>query len=155
MTLKIYRILWLFPVLLVLLLDQASAQTRGNQVACETIGSESWTHVGPQKTCYIKVNTWINSTSCTILTVRETVTGLSFWQSKKIYFLPIKVDVTFPNLITYGANGCSIKTIYKDNFKNLGRMKRLDLGNNQIESVPTNAFEDCVNLEWLQFGEKT
>lgn len=119
---------------------------------CESMGAENWTHAGRQKTCYIKFTTWINSTGCSISSTRESTTGLSFWGSKKIYFLPVKVAESFPNLLVYGANACSVRTISKENFKNLNKMIRLDIGHNFIETVPTDTFEDCIALEWLQMG---
>jgi hypothetical protein len=138
--------------LVVVFLNATLAYRNWHQIECEVIGNENWTHAGPQRTCYLKVNTTINSPGKTIGR-KETVPGLSFWFNKKIFYLPINVSESFPNLVVYGANGCSVKTISKVNFRGLKKLIRLDLGYNEIAFIPDDTFEDLKALEWLQIGE--
>lgn len=135
---------------LIFTLIALSAKTSAQTVSCENIGYENWTHANRQKTCYIKITTTITTPTTSITAPTESVLGLSLWENKKISYLPVKVAESFPELLVYGAAGCSVTRISKENFINLRRMKRLDLSNNQIALVPNNAFEDLVALEWLQ-----
>lgn len=110
--------------------------------------------VGDQKTCSMFGGAMIDSPEFTIKSAKdETVTGLFFFANPRVSFLPVKVYESFPNLIGYLANGCSIRKISKENFKNLSKLKMLGLSINQIQTIPSNAFEDLTSLQELYLGE--
>lgn len=82
------------------------------------------------------------------------INDLIFSNNKKIEHLPVEVAITFPVLNFYSARNCSIKTIAKIHFKGLTFLKTLNLGENQIETIRSNTFEDLVSLTNLVLGEK-
>lgn len=63
----------------------------------------------------MKTLTSIDSNDTTILP-DATVDALDFDGNKNISFLPVKVDVSFPDLKIYSSS-CSIKTVTKVHFK--------------------------------------
>lgn len=78
---------------------------------------------------------------------------LSMWNNKKIFYLPTDLDQTFSNLIQIVAADCSIKSIHKENFKNLKNLKYLWLDGNRLEEVAINTFDDLESLEDLHLSE--
>lgn len=68
--------------------------------------------------------------------------------------MPTNLSLSFPDLIGISADFCSIKMVFKENFKNLNKLKELWLSNNQIEKVMGNTFEDLTSLEWLYLREE-
>lgn len=74
----------------------------------------------------------------------DTVTGLRMYGNKKIKFLPLNVDKLIPNLVAYSASHCTIKTILKDNFKNLNKLKEPHLRDNHIEKI----YEILLKTSW-------
>lgn len=117
------------------------------QISCENL----WI-IG--KTCWIKsTDSIINSSYTTIIKTVAEITKLEFNHNKKIFFLPVEVAFSFPNLVTYSALNCSIKTIAKIHFKNLKMLESLDLKKNQIEVVRSNTFEDLSSLKNLDLRE--
>lgn len=99
--------------------------------------------------------TTIDSHGFTISSAKdETITALRFDGNKKVLFLPVGVYEQFPNLAFLRADHCSIRTISKENFKNLKKLKELQLYYNQIETIGTDVFEDLTSLELLYLGEK-
>lgn len=81
--------------------------------------------------------------------VDETIGGLRFYSNPNIFFLPAKVSKSFPNVIVYNAESCSVKSLSHDNFEKLGRLKVLLLNDNEIEKLDSFVFADLVSLEWL------
>lgn len=77
---------------------------------------------------------------------------LIFRNNKNIYFLPSDVYETFPNLIELDADKCSVFEIFKENFWNLRNLKILRLQENEIRTIPSDAFEDLKELESLLLG---
>lgn len=69
--------------------------------------------------------------------------------NKKIFFLPIKVADSFPNLVVLSAWGCSLTKISKENIKDLRKLTFYTLTGNKIENIPSDAFEGLTSLEWL------
>lgn len=95
-------------------------------------------------------STSIDSYGFTITSNRdETITGLDLESNKNIFFLPIRVDRSFSKLVAYNANGCSLKSLSKENFKNLRFLKQLWLGENEIEKIYSDTFVDLSSLEDL------
>lgn len=79
--------------------------------------------------------------------------AISFYGNSKISFLPQGVGGKLPNLLSYAATYCSVKAIFKDNFKGLSKLIYLGLNRNEIEKIPTNTFEDLKVLEKLELGK--
>lgn len=118
-------------------------------IKCEWVGSYN---TYSDACCYMKGKTIINESSMELAKRNETfIDALNFNMNKKIQFLPIRVSETFPQIIQYLANRCSIKTISKSNFEGLDKLTDVLLGGNQIEVIPTDTFEGLVNLVYLDF----
>lgn len=126
------------------------------EIACETIENNDWfdTPVGTVKTCLMRETTVINEADVTIATNDESIGGLSLYSNRKIKFLPVQVGEKLPNLLGYSAYSCSIKTISKENFAGLNKLKVLYLNGNQIEKVNRNTFEGLVSLEDVRLCKK-
>lgn len=106
------------------------------------------------KVCLMDRSTMIDQPGIIITTLNDRfVTGLNFRSNKNIFLLPRNVHLSFPNLLEYDADSCSITKIVGANFKGLKTLKYLDLESNQIESIPSKTFEDLVSLERLDLGE--
>lgn len=73
--------------------------------------------------------------------------------NKKIEFLPNNVYESFPQLVVLKASFCSIRSIGKQNFKNLHKLKRLNLDGNQITKILDDTFEGLEALEYIDLGE--
>lgn len=101
----------------------------------------------------MKVNATINSEGYVVSPAETSILGITFYLNKKISFLPVRVDETFPNLIAYSAADCSLTSVSRINFKNLKKMKTLNLRNNQIVKVKSDTFEDLTLLEVLWLGK--
>lgn len=105
-------------------------------------------------TCLMDVKTKIYEANATVSTQDETVGALSLSFNKKIFHLPIDVAESFPNLQVFYAARCSITKISKSNFKGLSKLRRLDLYHNQIETIPSDTFSDCIELERFGLGNR-
>lgn len=124
------------------------------ELSCESYTTSEWVKAGEQATCYIK-STAIASDGIKFSPESdESVLALNFYQNEKVLFLPIGVDEKFPNLEDYDASFCSITAIKKKNFEKLKNLKRLYLGNNQIEKVRSDTFQDLISLEILHLSKK-
>lgn len=120
------------------------------QVSCEYISNHDDRQTGVQKTCHLQLKTMIDSPAYKIKSSNdETVGGVYFKNNKKIYFLPIGVSQSFPQLKTYIATNCSIKTLSKENFSNLKELETLWLYDNEIEMIPADLFRDLKSLKRL------
>lgn len=116
------------------------------RIACEKIDNIQWS--GGPKTCFMNRTTSIHSTGTTIASTRDGgIEVLMFDGNKKIFYLPKNSYQNFPNLMQYSAWSCSIKSISKDNFKNLSKLKMLYLNLNQIERINSDTFVDLPSLE--------
>lgn len=103
------------------------------------------------KTCLMQQTTTIASEGFVVSPSDSSVEGIDFFFNKKIQFLPIQVDETFPNLVIYDAGLCSIKVVAKNSFKNLTKLERLYLQYNKIELIDFGTFGDLTSLKilWL------
>lgn len=122
-------------------------------IACENVALTLWiSPVITNKTCNMRVTTSINDSTTTISTRDDSVNALDFAINNKIYFLPIQINETFPNLLTFNAYKCSLRQISKENFSGLKKLIKLYLYSNQIEEITSESFEDLVSLEelWLR-----
>lgn len=142
-------------ILLTLVITISPAQALSSKVSCEKVESLNWNHVSAQRTCYMDRVTMIDSPTIAILDSHDdTIGGLRFYMNAKISFLPIKVFKSFPNIVVYNAEGCSIKSTSHENFEKLRRLKVLLLNDNEIEKLDAYIFDDLVSLEWLVLRKK-
>lgn len=122
-----------------------------SQITCESFGEFYYTG-GGVKACKI-IKSSIDSEEITISPNDESVQGISFWNNRKIKFLPIKVAETFANLLVYYAGYCSLTTIKKENFAGLKKVKVMNLNYNRISTIYDGTFEDMIALEQLFLRE--
>lgn len=83
----------------------------------------------------------------------QSVDGLFFNENKKIEYLPVAVYRSFPNLIEYQANDCSIKEISRKNFEKLYKLNYIRLHFNQIEKITSDTFADLPLLRGIALSE--
>ena len=79
--------------------------------------------------------------------------SLSFKNNKEVKFLPKNIAKTFPNLIEFNAKNSSLKKVDPETFKNLDKLKLLDLSSNEIESIDPETFTDLTSLEELDLSD--
>lgn len=145
-----------FVILIVTVFDFCT-KIDAKEVACEKVTVLSWGEpIGKAKTCHMMHTTTINEPGATISSrdEDEAMAGLSFYTNMKIFYLPESVDGIFPNLMGYSAPFCFVKEISKVNFQGLKKVKFLYLQYNQIEKIPSNTFEDLVELEKVELRKK-
>lgn len=63
-------------------------------------------------------------------------------------------DVFGSKILTIILDGNLLKTISRDFFKNLKKLKILQLSENFIKTIDDKTFDDLVSLESLSLGEK-
>lgn len=117
------------------------------QIPCEIIEIED------QKTCSVPETTGIESFNFTISARRDSTIERLQFRNKNIIFLPTRVDKNFPNLKTYDAFDCSIKSISRENFRNLFKLIILNLNTNNISEISSDAFNDLSELSILILGK--
>lgn len=83
----------------------------------------------------------------------NSVKMISMFDNKNISFLPVKIDVIFPNLEIYYAYNCAIEEIVKENFQNLYHLQQLSLDKNQIMEISSDIFQDLYSLQILTLGQ--
>lgn len=97
--------------------------------------------------CIMTERTAINATNFVIADLKdEDVGGIDFNYNKAIEYLPYKIYMQFPNLVTYRAQSCSVKGISKENFEQLNRLKNINLESNRIEKISGNTFKGLEKL---------
>lgn len=149
-TSEIYFIDKIIKFLILLAIFQFLEQVHGAKITCENTYNVKWNSVNETvKTCAMKHTTAILEDDVGISSVSGSVQGLTFTKNKKVFFLPVNVAESFPNLTAYSGTETSIKDVAKKNFKGLRKLRSLDLSDNQIDLVQTDTFEDLVNLEIL------
>lgn len=120
------------------------------EIPCSEIKNHKWLYVGQQKTCYMKKSLKIDEDDSTISPQSNEVNAFNLcWSNNKVLFLPIEIHESFPELIMYRAQDCSITTVAKEHFENLSELKVLLLGENGIEMIPPGVFDDLTALEHL------
>lgn len=126
------------------------------EVFCEKIEMvDSWTRnhgIPVTKTCQMGeasgATTAINSTGFAISSEPdESAEGFNSWNNSKIEYLPEDICDVFPNLIVLSAGSCSIKSVSKDNFRNLNRLRYVHLYRNEIERIDNDVFDDNLELQ--------
>lgn len=137
-----------------------SIQTSSKQISCKEIKTEEWiirsksfgNSNNEHLTCQMTVGAQddgIDSLGTTITDVNHNVTVLNLPGSKKVLFLPIRVDRNFPDLFMYSANNNFLQKIARINFLNLKHLVILSLGDNQIDRIDEDTFEDLESLQLL------
>lgn len=127
----------------------------GKEIPCESVTDINWSSlVGTVKSCMMRPKTSINELNVKISPFDDSIKGLELMDNKNIFYLPVQVGVTFPNLLGYDARNCFIKEIFKENFKGLNKLRKLWLYGNLIERITSETFEDLQALEKLWLGEK-
>jgi Leucine-rich repeat (LRR) protein len=141
-----------FDLLLTDLLTLCSFNVSAFEVACDTLENYDWS-IGTKKTCFIR-STAIPAVGFEISSkIDESVGGIDLQDNTGVKFLPENVAKKFPKLIIYNAAFCWIQEVSKENFKNLLRLQKLYLNNNQIKKISINTFEDLTELEVLYLSE--
>lgn len=123
----------------------------GTQIACEKIFFNPW--VG-DFLCIMNSYTVINNNNYTIsdpFNVR--VERMEFSENRYIEFLPILLHQKFPNIKKYYAARCAIKEITKQNFKNLLKLREVNLAGNQIYAVLSDIFKGIERLFKLNLSK--
>jgi hypothetical protein len=126
-----------------LAIDNAS----GHQVPCEKIVYDDWSYIGSLQVCEMRESTVIDLPRSVISTRTSSVKALRLQDNKKIFFLPEKVSESFPELLSYSADACSLTIVSKRNFKGLSKLRHLGLSLNQIKKIDSDTFEGLVSLE--------
>lgn len=104
--------------------------------------------------CMMDEKTAINATNFVIAELKdEDIGGIDFNYNKAIEYLPYKIYMQLPNLVTYRAQWCSIKQISKQNFEELRRLKNILLNNNKIQKISGNTFRGLEKLIEIDLSE--
>lgn len=74
---------------------------------------------------------------------------------KALEFLPVNLSRTFPNLIYYEAQNCSIRVLTKRHLKGFIKLQILILSGNKLQEIPAKAFEDLKNLRKLNLSRNS
>lgn len=122
------------------------------EIMCESVTESYLDYIGKLKNCRMYSQSVLNEPNMTFKENDESITGILFDRNKKIAHLPVKIDESFPSLMGYSAYACSIKGISKANFKGLNKLRYLSLQRNMIEIVPSDSFDDLLNLEYLKLS---
>jgi len=119
-----------------------------HSVRCEKVKNYDWQIVGDVKTCFMVEDTDISFPDTSLSeALDKAVGGLDFFNNKKIKFLPIRINLVFPNLSGYDAKYCSLTTITKENFKGLKQLRVIWLFDNEISFLNADVFDDLEKLE--------
>lgn len=130
-----------------------SSYAIGLELPCESIAKFSWWG-NPHKTCHMNDSTTVTAPEFSISSTTDAaIELLNLNGNRKIAYLPKHVDEKFPGLLIYDAGSCSVQSISKQNFKNMKKLKRLFLGFNQIERIPSDTFSDATALLEVALGK--
>lgn len=103
--------------------------------------------------CVMKDATTITRDDTAIATLQDLeIVVLYFGFNHEIYFLPVSVNETFPNLKNLEARYCSLRFISKKNFEGLFKLEYLDLEENFIEKIESDTFDGLDNLKYVNLG---
>lgn len=105
------------------------------------------------KTCNFFKTISIGEPNVTFSTVSEDYRGIDLSFNKLIYFLPIELNRTFPDLVYYQASYCSISKVSPENFQGLDKLLELHLFDNKIERIEPETFKDLISLDSLNLSK--
>lgn len=80
---------------------------------------------------------------------------LNIRDKKDVSFIPDKLNKSFHHLEAVQVYNCSVKFIDATSFKNMQKLKYVNLAANQIETIDIGALADLVDLEYFSFGSKS
>lgn len=115
-----------------------------------------WEVGGKLRTCRVSHKYTLNSSGTLFSLPRDSaVKGIEFFGNSRVSYLPVNINESFPNLYSYGAGNCSIKSILRENFVGLTRLKEILLFENFIKKISADVFKDLEALEFVNLGEIT
>lgn len=95
----------------------------------------------------------INSTGVTVAArVNKCVKALEMTNLKAAQYLPENISENFANLVIYEAVNCSIKSLNEFNFKNLEKLRSLNLAGNLLTEVSSKVFHGLKKLKKLSLS---
>lgn len=71
---------------------------------------------------------------------------------RNIFHLPINVNKIFPNLIKYIALNTKVNHLTKENFKEMKKLKELQLIQNEIKTIDDDTFDHLTELKTLNLS---
>jgi hypothetical protein len=74
-------------------------------------------------------------------------------QQSAIYFLPIKIHLSFANLEGISVIESNVTEIFKSNFEKLHELQFIDLRCNKIQGIKAGTFEDNQKLRVIHLSE--
>lgn len=104
------------------------------------------------KTCNVDIDE-VGEEDFTILSATDLTTlGFRINNNPGVKFLPTNLFRVFPDLLAVEVWFCSVTSVNGNHFKNLSKLKFLNLDSNEIEHISDDAFVDLVSLETLDLG---
>lgn len=103
--------------------------------------------------CHMANTTMINHDDTPISVKDLNMTILSFTLNSDVYFLPVAMHKSFPNLQDIDARSCTIREISKKNFEHLQELRELRLDGNFISKIRSNTFEGLSNLKGVELSK--
>lgn len=83
----------------------------------------------------------------------DTDTKLISLKKIKTERLPKNFHKFFPNLEGIFAFSMGLKTVVKDDLKDFPKLRYLDMGFNRLDTLPSNLFDNNLELEWIDFSD--
>lgn len=141
----------MFRLLFILLISASinAARKTNTNINSNNPPSESCDQKDNPQTCLIE-NRSIEESSWQIEKNRK-VTSLTLTniQSEN---LPINVDESFPNLISYSASKTTFRILKKEHMRHLRSLESLSLNNGELIRIRRDTFDDMPNLLRLDLG---
>lgn len=136
---------FILPLFLVFVVKNVTAD---KNVPCEKVQYVNYLNAAEKFSCMIDQATIIDSNDISIYTtLGNTLTGINLNGNQKISFLPIMLHKTFSNLIIIDARNCAIKTLSRENFKQLTNLEALYLSSNRLEIIESGVFQDLTAVK--------
>lgn len=122
-------------------------------IACEKIETVRWYTNENLMTCTMLTFSSIKTPNLRFSSSDDSVTAVNFENNKAIEYLPLDIYENFPDLTWIQACWCSIKSIDKENFQSLKKLRKLNLHHNKIVQISDHTFEGLEALKELNLGE--
>ena len=81
------------------------------------------------------------------------VKALNFVDNKEVQFLPQNMAQTFPNLVAISGFNSSVEAIPRETFKDLRKVKYLNLAKTNLREIDPDTFIDMAELEELDLSD--
>lgn len=139
-----------------MMMFQTFHRFEAKQISCARINIYDYTIKLLIKDCIMDFSTsmTIESPNMSIFTRDNSMERLIMDHNKKIFYLPDKIGDAYVNLKVIRAHNCSVKDIFKGNFKGLTKLNEIYLDLNQIEKITSDTFEGLTKLEVLSLSLK-